>query len=1250
MGITYAGQALLLGDPEHVLQEWLDRCLALDDLRMFSAHMSLTQPAAVCTRNQPRSGASSHVGLALPNWPAPPRPKINTLWWPVTGASRWAVGFFITNTAGLTSIRSSLDSNNKGTLSVEANGQTVTAEMFLLQPRKLTANSDDCLWLLPLVDKRYFFQFLDTSTLKSALANNDTGTWTTWATLLAAIAAQVPGTFTYPAVPAAYKYPDPTELTRQYENLGVLLDAVATNVGMRVVASMEDDDLVMQEADTAAEAKLANDADTTVPILAGGTSSYTNSLIPEKVQVTFQRAQNWSLLCDANIYSITKNASDIVSGIGRTQPVGTIKTFFDTAVANWGDNYNNQASDPANKTELDALALEIATDYYSWLSPVYDTTYSGLFKPFASGYDDAVWYHVGYQFPKAGEGSLTIEQCSTGEYACFTRLNSLSADWGVVDLNHQVRSVAELEFYNGASASESVPQYGVMAVAGVQTIASNKVIPKVEKPGATPRAEYLVNDSLIVATLKTGTYQHGEIVRAIYDSGTPALDEFWIPKSGQWSLTKGKRGDSPWGISVIGIIDSTNKILVGKIVQGESQPWYNGSSAYECPAYGVAAVTGVHGTEPDRILQGDRPLVTIPKQYIVNTGSALATQTHGLYQEGEWVLALYETGTPILDEVWIPKKDQWSLVKGSVDAQWGIWVAGIIDSTNKILIGKIVEGPRASTWYNSATGTNSTCPAYGIAGISGVEGTEPDKITKGAKPTGTYRRNYLVNSDAAVETLKTGAFQNKPLLKCLYSDTDDTPALGEMWTPTEDQWYLTKGKTAASAISQWGVIVAGPIDTTNKILLGYPIKRDEIYRFELKDALTPGGVAVAYLSSYTVAGGWIWARNNNNDRITMTVSDAIGMYRGRAIVESPAYRPGSLGYCRWDCDNIPGQFEIIQLQPMALMLSALVNNVSGVIGTDATFPVDNCAILEPIGGILNTFPTVANNDCHLVLFDNDPVVLVWMENVQKWEAIAGGFGNTQLQWGKIQGTVVNQSAETHLTISIKRCDFDGANVVGDAFNIKTPLRVGAWTDLQEDDIVGYLIEKGGNGTVVTPWWAEAITFGKVQGAVVNQSADTALTVSVKSCDSDGNNESGPAYNVNTPVCPPGTQRTFLAAGGVVGWHMDCVSGQRVIITPCTVDVIRFGKISQAVTNQSGAANMAVTVKRCDYDGANVGVVEATVYTPLKSHAWTDLALNDIVGWMIDINGHGIIVTDCWLTVPAPPNDKLAYVLSRPVWT
>ena len=156
--IYYAGQPLLLEDPERNLSSWLARSFPLSELRIFGS-----APVAIEDgRWGPRSNARAKSGVPTANWSFPASLKINTLWWP-TGASRWAIGLYLCSRESLQVIRGALSASGSAVLSLseaETGGTAIETEMFLLPPRPLTSpgnTANERLFLLPLVDARYFW-------------------------------------------------------------------------------------------------------------------------------------------------------------------------------------------------------------------------------------------------------------------------------------------------------------------------------------------------------------------------------------------------------------------------------------------------------------------------------------------------------------------------------------------------------------------------------------------------------------------------------------------------------------------------------------------------------------------------------------------------------------------------------------------------------------------------------------------------------------------------------------------------------------------------------------------------------------------------------------------------------------------------------------------------------------------------------------------------------------------------------------
>ncbi len=88
-------------------------------------------------------------------------------------------------------------------------------------------------------------------------------------------------------------------------------------------------------------------------------------------------------------------------------------------------------------------------------------------------------------------------------------------------------------------ASEDIPAYACMRVTGLDTTSPRRVY-TVTKPDTTFGRLYLFNGPVVCkySGSKRGTAQAMPIIRASYDTGTPANGEGWGPKPSQWTLAK----------------------------------------------------------------------------------------------------------------------------------------------------------------------------------------------------------------------------------------------------------------------------------------------------------------------------------------------------------------------------------------------------------------------------------------------------------------------------------------------------------------------------------------------------------------------------------------------------------------------------------------------------------------------------------------------------------------------------------------
>jgi hypothetical protein len=158
----------------------------------------------------------------------------------------------------------------------------------------------------------------------------------------------------------------------------------------------------------------------------------------------------------------------------------------------------------------------------------------------------------------------------------------------------QPTEVPSVTFYNASGAE--VPAYGIMAITDGGALDTIPYV-KAAKPSSTYRKLYAVNGPVAVADKDYGQCYATGVVRVLYDAGTPAVGELWGPTESQWYASKGSTGNgdanttytrADWGIVVAGIVDATNKVLLGRIVEK--------GLARVCRGAAKAAISGSTGT------------------------------------------------------------------------------------------------------------------------------------------------------------------------------------------------------------------------------------------------------------------------------------------------------------------------------------------------------------------------------------------------------------------------------------------------------------------------------------------------------------------------------------------------------------------------------------------------------------------------------------------------------------------------------
>lgn len=445
--ILFADVGLYLEDPEYRLRDWHERNLPLEDLRLFGSTLAVHDGRLAI----PRTPASGAAAINTLNWPAPPKLRINSLYWP-TGASRFAMGLFLCTHARLQTIYQNLDANGVARLKMTdgiprkkksaADMSGIDVRMYLLPPRPLTklpegVNDDrQPLWLLPLVDQRYFWQW-------APMPDYSASDIASWEDLFEQIGESLPlfdEQLTAPVPVAAYGKPDVVEMVRRYENAAVLLDAACASIGTRYVrniktgggailtASQSDDrhDLNMQA--------VRSDR----PYLAGDLPTYVRPYLPFGVRVLFPKYDGGYRM-EGRYHAVTTAAGVALENIPEAVRVpGTYKTIFSTARA-LVEGFSEGES-PTNAAELTTLAEQITGDFYKHGLRLHDVSLQGIRRWNPTGHDDFVYFaqylqprHLKKGLACGGEFDLPTRTASDwqGDYACYTRVAALPLDCGV---------------------------------------------------------------------------------------------------------------------------------------------------------------------------------------------------------------------------------------------------------------------------------------------------------------------------------------------------------------------------------------------------------------------------------------------------------------------------------------------------------------------------------------------------------------------------------------------------------------------------------------------------------------------------------------------------------------------------------------------------------------------------------------------------------------------------------------------------
>lgn len=441
--LTFAGYPLLFdqGGQARSFQEAFQRI-----------NLSLPYIAESIWRMDGKEGpvGQSHVGLSMPNYPPPPPPRVNELYWP-QGMSRWARGLFLVTTETKDKIVALR--GHPQDFVANCGGPSFKAMLYALNPIPISSVTGKAgLWILPLVDMRYWFQFTSVGDLQQA----DVTSWTSLIDTMSTNAIGVPALNIDSAISPDYFAPDMDEFARRFRNVAQLWDAIAHSVGMRVVSTAAADLMLIEWTSSIdrLEGNLTrknqvdeNEPDRDWHLIAGG--DYSDSLIvPKSVDIVFPKYISRMRQRLGRVYTINKTAS------GRTERAlfgdeYCKKTIHTTYWAQYfGTEELTDCTDPAptNSSDCEKLAEQIADDYYLSIDKAYDYTFLGIKPWYPTGWDDHILYQFGCESDRlagvAPDSAADLPSNFHGlvarhERLWLTRVVSMPQNFGVEDMLHQ---------------------------------------------------------------------------------------------------------------------------------------------------------------------------------------------------------------------------------------------------------------------------------------------------------------------------------------------------------------------------------------------------------------------------------------------------------------------------------------------------------------------------------------------------------------------------------------------------------------------------------------------------------------------------------------------------------------------------------------------------------------------------------------------------------------------------------------------
>lgn len=372
--------------------------------------------------------------ISTPDAIEQPPPRLNTLYWPIFGVSRYAYAVFLLASDDVAALQADvIASGSRVTLSYtdspDASDDPRVFPMYYIAARPVVLNDSEALDLYYVIfaDIRYLWQNV------TGIAGGPTMTWDEVFTQLVTILPDAPAFTITDAVEAAYLTPSANWSidTLEGRNTTWLLDGAAAIVGSRIV--MTPDTFTLQRPTDAnlAIAVDAYDANVTDTRLGGGGTldddDWTSS-VPNTVKCVFPGSPPVVTLAPTDGLQI-----------------GEATAWMDIDAS-------------ATSAEQLAAATQWASDYYDWQAAPYDVTWIGFIAPPDSGFLSAIevshdaGYTKVYRPPLAyssiyqGSGLLAATCSTTGAITPGTQIIGGEKTFDSVTQTVSVIGVANIGF------------------------------------------------------------------------------------------------------------------------------------------------------------------------------------------------------------------------------------------------------------------------------------------------------------------------------------------------------------------------------------------------------------------------------------------------------------------------------------------------------------------------------------------------------------------------------------------------------------------------------------------------------------------------------------------------------------------------------------------------------------------------------------------------------------------------------------